>query len=295
MHSIKRAVLTLIAAILCASFINGQTSKPAERSRELDDRQFIEKAITQIEDEFATAELKEKSLLSAWVKAKEELEAKLQVSRQNKQLAEAQLIAGEQRLRQAQERFAVASAGPDTGGTYVKAARSELDRATVARATASERYEALSQEERVNTERLQQAEAQIQAATTIVTNNAAARLQRKTVLEKLADKWQKDRNETNLIAVTDAISQIACEANISANPFWKTTPNAGANIYYQSIGERRRNVKPTPINNPTETQQPICIGKYYVWAERGGAPTSNKDKTFIIYLGVNEIIVVEDR
>src|SRR5689334_14164411 len=146
MHSIKSAVLTLIAAILCTSVINAQTSMAAEQSSELDDRQFIEKAITQIEDEFAKAELKEKSLLSAWVKAKEELQAKLNESRQKRQLAEAQLIAGEQRLRQAQDRFAVASAGSDTSQTYVRAARSELDKATAARATASERYEALLQE-----------------------------------------------------------------------------------------------------------------------------------------------------
>lgn len=291
MHGIYIPIQT---AILCLAILNTTASTPRNRITDLDDRSFIINVTTQITDELAKVEAKEKLALDTWAKQKEQAEGNLKKLRTEKEAAESLLLAKEQRLKGAQEQYDAIRLGTHTGGGDLRVAAREVAKASTEREQAQKTLESLAKAEDLYQRRAQEAEANLKGAASVFVRNTTRRAEQKAKLQRLSEEWQTNPTEENLIAVTDQITAISCEQNISANPFWKTTPGLGANIYYQSLGERKRGSRPNPINNPTQTQQPICLGEYYIWAERGGKATSDKDKRFTIYLGISEIIVVED-
>jgi hypothetical protein len=205
------------------------------------------------------------------------------------------LVAKNQKVQEAMTYYDDVRRGAIAGGGDLKQAMRDLKKAESELADTRVKAAILDKEAQGATQELVLATASLENAEQANRIRAEGRAKAITQIEEVRVLWQTNQTEENLIALTDTITAIACEQNIAANPFWKTSPSLGANIYYQSLGERQRGVTPNPINNPTQTQHPICLGKYYVWAERAGRPTSDKNKTFTIYVGVTEITVIEDR
>jgi hypothetical protein len=113
-------------------------------------------------------------------------------------------------------------------------------------------------------------------------------------LKVLNAQWRANPTESNLIALTDQITSISCAASIYANPLWKTTPNPGAFIFYQTVGERNRNETPHRITDLSNSNQKVCQGRYYVWSERiikgQQKATSDKNAT-ALDIGVDTTVV----
>jgi hypothetical protein len=116
-----------------------------------------------------------------------------------------------------------------------------------------------------------------------------------TELLILKERWQNDPTEENLAILTERITETACQDQVTANVKWKTTPRSGAILFYETLRARERGDRPRSLSNPTETVESVCIGRYYVWSERGGEATSDKNRPFDILRTTKQVTVVEDR
>lgn len=302
MNCIRNRIIISVLVIIffCPSILTAQTpgqssdSSPVQ-ALDLDDRSFITKALTQITTRLAEDEGRERAEISANIKAEKDTEAELNEIRKKKNEAAVAVISKRMREKDAQTEYETIRSGASAGGGDLRAASRQYEKAVRERGAAERTFEILAESEQNASQKLVQLKESRENAEQSNRIKAIRRAQQKEELERLYIQWQNNPTEANLIILTDQITAIACEQDITANPYWKTTPTLGANIYYQSIGERNRGAAPNPINNPTQTQQPICLGKYYIWAERGGRATSDKNKRFTVYLGITEIVVVEDR
>jgi hypothetical protein len=111
-------------------------------------------------------------------------------------------------------------------------------------------------------------------------------------LDKLTNELIVNSSKENFDLLLEFITTAACENNAEAKPLWKTKPNPGAIIYYQSQGERRRGVVPHAVQ-PTDAARGICVGTYYIWAERNNKVTSDKNLIYEIDLNYPEVVVTE--
>jgi hypothetical protein len=107
---------------------------------------------------------------------------------------------------------------------------------------------------------------------------------RKEKLQDLKTKalnWKQTRSGKDWLEVTDEIYNVSKNHNLTSIVTIKSfSPNKATTIKYQTFGQRNRNVPPTTAINPgAET---MYLGIYYIWSERGGKPTSDKDAQFYI-------------
>jgi hypothetical protein len=297
----KVIVLAVVtASFFCTPVLNAQEPSPINRSSNAPastqitaDRSFNMKALTQLTTKLAEAEGRDAADINANVKAEQDAEAALKEATNALAKAQLEVFIKSREAEKAEGRFNQIQLYGDSG--QIEKARSSFEKAVTEREKVERTIELLREAKTSAEARLNQAKLAEQAIKT----RAARRAQQKTNLIRLNDQWENNPIEENLIALTDEIIAIACEQDVFATPLWKTTPTPGATLYYQSIGERRRKEAAHPINNPTETQQPICLGRYYIWSERfdegtqQNKVTSDKNKRFDVYLGIPEIIVLE--
>lgn len=293
-YALKRPFTLMLqtVGILCLSLLNPGASASAYQSN--DDRTVILRLITQIAGEFSKAERQEKSAIESAAEEKVTAEANQQKRRAGLAAAQSQLGKREDAFKELREKYDSMRQNK-AGKNELEAAAKEVETAGTERDKARETLYYFERDESSYSLRATEADAKLQELTSAFANNTVHRAGLKAELEQLSKQWQADPSAENLMALSDRVAAISCEQNIFANPFWNTRPNHGANLYYQSIGERNRGGPITPITNPTQTQQPICLGIYYVWAVRNGKVTSNKDKTIVVFLGLPEVTIVEDR
>lgn len=301
MSSFRKAIMLSVvtATFFCASILNAQVSPRSDNSSldtqalNLDNCSFITKALAQITTKLAEDEGREAAEVSAMIKAEQDATEALVEIRKAKDKAKSEVGGKIREAERAESKFNQFQMSGDAEQTEKELVI--LTKAVKEKEQTGRTVELLEEAEQTGQQKRDQEKASRATAEQANRAKASRRTQQKAELKRLNDQWQINPTEKNLVALTDKITAIACEQDILANPFWKTTPTLGAIIFYQTIGQRSRGEDPNSINNPTQTQQPICLGKYYVWAERRGKATSDKNKTFTIYLGITEIIVVEDR
>jgi hypothetical protein len=97
---------------------------------------------------------------------------------------------------------------------------------------------------------------------------------------------------TDLVQTTDQIQKLARESNTRCEVTIAASGGAGATIKIQSLGERRRNEPPTTAGMSTVTE-PVYIGRYHVWAERGGRATSDKAAEYNLLDKKKQMVLVE--
>lgn len=169
----------------------------------------------------------------------------------------------------------------------LKKAEGERDAAQLAVSEAKANLE-------VNENEIMMAQVEIIRASDQLRTNSQIRSIQTQTLKVLNDKWRANPTELNLVALTDEITSISCAASIYANPLWKTSPNPGAFIFYQTVGERNRNETPHRITDLSNSNQKVCQGRYYVWSERivngQQKPTSDKNAT-PLDIGVDTTVV----
>jgi hypothetical protein len=71
------------------------------------------------------------------------------------------------------------------------------------------------------------------------------------------------------------------------------TQKTGALVRYQSLGQRQRNEAPWTFKRPTNSDEDLVIGAYYVWTERDGKSTSDPASRYILIKPREEIVIVE--
>lgn len=83
------------------------------------------------------------------------------------------------------------------------------------------------------------------------------------------------------VEIWDDIYNRATLAEVSSELKVKTdTP--GATVKIQTLGQRERKEPPRTLKKQTTCTEKIPIGRYYIWAERDGLPTSDDDLIFSV-------------
>lgn len=172
---------------------------------------------------------------------------------------------------------------------------SGFERSVMERVEAELVLESLTAEQQHQAARLDRARTALGDAQSTANTQVQRRTQLKASLDAVTKRWLANPTEQNLTALTEQITDAACDQKVTAHGAWKTTPTLGALIYYQTKRARERGDRPESISNPTETKQAVCIGRYYVWSERGGKVTSDRERLLFIGQATASITVVEDR
>lgn len=81
---------------------------------------------------------------------------------------------------------------------------------------------------------------------------------------------------------------VSCELTV-------ITPVAGAEIKYQTLGERANGRRARSARRPTTVRFRIPIGRYHVWTERDGVPTSNVSNVYELVASQDTLILSERR
>jgi hypothetical protein len=279
--------------ILCFLILNPGASVSAQ-ANDQNFRSVILKITKQITDEFSKVDDKEKWALDAAAQEKLTAEANVQKMKTDLTAAQDKLAKSEANFKELREKYD-ALVAKKAEKKELEAAAKEVEKAGKERDKAKETLYYLENDYNSYSDKSTEADAKFREMANAFAMGASDRAVLKAELELASSQWQADSTIENLIALNKRIVDISCKQNILANPLWKTTPNHGAKLYYQSVSDRESNAGINPIKNPTQTQQSICLGIYYVWAVRGGKVTSNKDIAYPVYLGLPDVTVVEDR
>lgn len=253
---------------------------------------FVNTATIRISTKLAEDEGRESATIDARRKAEHEAEEQLKMATKVRAKAERELnvrIMAEQVARK--NLNLMQSSG---GQKNIDTALDRLDQTVSARAAAEETAKTSVEEEQIKRVSLDIERGNRAKAEQAAKDRAQRRAQQSTKLEALKERWRLDPTEENLTEFSETITAVAAEEGVKANVTWKSTPTSGATIFYQTKRARQRGDQPESIANPTETPQEIVIGRYYVWAERGGKATSNKDRLIPIVEKTDSVTVIED-
>lgn len=278
--------MCLILLISIASAANAQEANQEAIS-------FVNTAITRISTKIAEDEGRESEELKIRIKAEEEADEELKKATKVRAKAAEELtekIKAEQEATRQMDRILLLG-----GQKSVDNALDKLEARVRARAAAAEAAETSIVTERIKREILEIERTKRTQAEKLAKDRSQRRAQQSAELETLNERWRASPTEENLTELSEKITAVATEQGVKANVTWKSTPTTGALIFYQTKRARERGDKPESIANPTETPQEIVIGRYYVWAERSGSVTSDKDRLIPIGEKTTSVTVVEDR
>jgi hypothetical protein len=106
-------------------------------------------------------------------------------------------------------------------------------------------------------------------------------------------QWVNTKSEKDWVALTESIHYTAAISR-SCSSVTVTTPKApGATVKYQTIGERDRRQPPITANGLTSLHQELPIGIYFIWSERSGKTTSDKEARFVIVKKSETVVLPE--
>jgi len=96
--------------------------------------------------------------------------------------------------------------------------------------------------------------------------------------QMLADWMNAGYDEGKWIDITNAIYSISKSNDVKSIVTISTYPNDKATIKYQTVGQREQGVSPTTAKELTTCEEEMHVGIYYIWSEREGEATSDKDE-----------------
>lgn len=112
--------------------------------------------------------------------------------------------------------------------------------------------------------------------------------------QALYDAWKKRPTEELLIQLAGAITLVALRKEINSTvKISSSTP--GATIKYQTLFERSKNLEPMTAKQLTRCIETMPIGYYYIWSERDGKATSDKESKVYISAPEEEVTVAEKK
>lgn len=122
-------------------------------------------------------------------------------------------------------------------------------------------------------------------------------IEQKEKLIHLSTKWTEDPTEQSFIEVSEKITSFAALSGVWSSVTISSASNgnlaSGATIKYQTLSERSGGNEPTTAKAPTICNEVIPIGYYYIWSERQGKATSEKNNKYRIIAPEENITVVE--
>ena len=73
-------------------------------------------------------------------------------------------------------------------------------------------------------------------------------------------------------------------------------PTRGALVRYIFVLDRgKKGKEPSTMKNPTEATEKLTAGEYYMWSERNGRTTSDKNRKFLISENGETLTIVENK
>lgn len=91
--------------------------------------------------------------------------------------------------------------------------------------------------------------------------------------------------------LTQVITETAAENGAEATVTFKSSPQSGIVLYYQTIDDRKKGKPPRSINNPTQTTAPLPIGIYHIWHQQSGVVKSDRNREYEIVQKRMEVTV----
>lgn len=111
--------------------------------------------------------------------------------------------------------------------------------------------------------------------------------------QMLADWMNAEYVEGKWIDITNAIYSISKSNDVKSIVTISTYPNDKATIKYQTVGQRDQGVSPTTAKELTKCKEEMYVGFYYIWSEREGEATSDKDEQRKIVAEREEVEIKE--
>jgi hypothetical protein len=108
-----------------------------------------------------------------------------------------------------------------------------------------------------------------------------------------ANRWKATKSEKDFVMFTDSVHYTASLTLAKSVVSISTSRGPGASIKYQTIGERARSEPPITAKGLTQLTESMLIGMYYIWSERGGKPTSDKDARFSLVNPAEKVVLAE--
>jgi hypothetical protein len=112
-------------------------------------------------------------------------------------------------------------------------------------------------------------------------------------IENKASVWRATRSNADFLVLTDEIYTAALKVNIKSDVTISSSKGKGATVKYQTLGQRQRNEPPTNAKQLTEAVESMVLGMYYIWSERGGAATSDRNAQFDIAAAKEKVALEE--
>jgi hypothetical protein len=106
-------------------------------------------------------------------------------------------------------------------------------------------------------------------------------------------QWANNPTERNWVNASDAVTFTAINYKVDSDVTIKTFPKDGATIRYQTVGQRGRSEQPQTAKGLTICVETMPIGRYHIWSERNGKPTSNMTHTYEILKNKEEVSINE--
>lgn len=105
--------------------------------------------------------------------------------------------------------------------------------------------------------------------------------------------WERTPTDSNWTIVSDAVTFEATKYKITSSLTIVSLPKSGATIKYQTGGKRYRNENPLTAAQTTTCTETVPIGLYYIWTERDGKSTSDRNNFYHVISPQQRIEITE--
>ncbi len=122
--------------------------------------------------------------------------------------------------------------------------------------------------------------------------DATERLEKKVSAEKLKE-IQIALQRQDIVKATDLVYQFSKTSSTKSAVTVHTSKGPAAMVRYQTLGQRKRGEAPTTAKSLTALTQQMYLGRYFIWSERNGEATSNKESEFDILETAEKVVLQE--
>jgi hypothetical protein len=106
-------------------------------------------------------------------------------------------------------------------------------------------------------------------------------------------KIEKAVERKDMVMASEVVHQVALKNSIRSKVAISSSKGPNAMVRYQTLGQRSRNEAPTTAKTLTDLTEEMYLGRYFIWAERNGAATSDKDSQFDVLEASGKVHLLE--
>jgi len=105
----------------------------------------------------------------------------------------------------------------------------------------------------------------------------------------------KANNQLNEVTASELVYRYAKLSDARSAVKISSSKGSGAKISYQTLGERARGEAATTAKELTTAIERMYWGKYFIWSERDGHETSDRNSQFSIMDAKEKVVLQENR